>query len=409
MVVSVMFESDHGRVEDHSAGKNHDGRVPNDIDINHTLFEKFRVDSTEGEDFHDSEYNFSDVDNNLIYEKYSDVDVDDNRGLVSKIGLGSNRKVAPRDDAQPPKTDKRTTLDSDLALHDCQNIEVSKELDSMESDELLNLLISLDEETNKRKRRRHFKKFQKADVDDPRFRVGEKPILGILEKIRIYIMMHMKTKRDWIRNQNIELCPKIAKKLEKLKNASATCIARFTVGEKFEITHNINKSLGDVLSGYIEEIQGNVYQTVTEIVVWNLRNSRSIPDLVNQSGVALVCSFSENLLTMFLEGGGIFNHEEDRKPAIASEESLHRTPCINPNEITQRNYKYQRVWRQRIQETNSQNVVDPIKKQSHDHEEIVVDSVEQQPQNHEEAIVDPINQQSQDHEEPMVDPSHQQS
>ncbi|MCE5166423.1 hypothetical protein HAX54_019195 [Datura stramonium] len=49
------------------------------------------------------------------------------------------------------------------------------------------------------------------------------------------------------------------------------------------------------------------YKNVPEIVFWNLRDSRSTPVLENQSGVALVSGFSKNLLTMFLEGGGIVN------------------------------------------------------------------------------------------------------
>ncbi|KAL3506110.1 hypothetical protein ACH5RR_031492 [Cinchona calisaya] len=64
----------------------------------------------------------------------------------------------------------------------------------------------------------------------------------------------------------------------------------------------------------------NGYQTVPEIVFWNLRDSRSTPVLANQSGVALVSGFSKNLLTMFLEGGGIVNPEEVMELAIAGEE-----------------------------------------------------------------------------------------
>ncbi|CAI9775974.1 unnamed protein product [Fraxinus pennsylvanica] len=62
------------------------------------------------------------------------------------------------------------------------------------------------------------------------------------------------------------------------------------------------------------------YQNVPEIVFWNLRNSRSTPVLANQSGVALVSGFSKNLLTMFLEGGGVVNPEEVMELAISGEE-----------------------------------------------------------------------------------------
>ncbi|KAL2469713.1 Uncharacterized conserved protein UCP015417 [Abeliophyllum distichum] len=62
------------------------------------------------------------------------------------------------------------------------------------------------------------------------------------------------------------------------------------------------------------------YQNVPEIVFWNLRDSRATPVMANQSGVALVSGFSKNLLTMFLEGGGIVNPEEVMELAISGEE-----------------------------------------------------------------------------------------
>ncbi|XP_059277463.1 uncharacterized protein LOC132031464 [Lycium ferocissimum] len=62
------------------------------------------------------------------------------------------------------------------------------------------------------------------------------------------------------------------------------------------------------------------YKNVPEIVFWNLRASRSTPVLEKQSGVALVSGFSKNLLTMFLEGGGIVNPEEVMELAISGEE-----------------------------------------------------------------------------------------
>ncbi|GMP77446.1 hypothetical protein CsSME_00033720 [Camellia sinensis var. sinensis] len=49
------------------------------------------------------------------------------------------------------------------------------------------------------------------------------------------------------------------------------------------------------------------YENMPEIVFWNLRSSRSTPVVARQSGVALVSGFSKNLLTMFLEGGGILS------------------------------------------------------------------------------------------------------
>lgn len=62
------------------------------------------------------------------------------------------------------------------------------------------------------------------------------------------------------------------------------------------------------------------YKNMPEIVFWNLRDSRSTPVLEKQSGVALVSGFSKNLLTMFLEGGGIVNPLHVMELAISGEE-----------------------------------------------------------------------------------------
>ncbi|XP_019191429.1 PREDICTED: uncharacterized protein LOC109185905 isoform X3 [Ipomoea nil] len=62
------------------------------------------------------------------------------------------------------------------------------------------------------------------------------------------------------------------------------------------------------------------FTNVPEIVFWNLRSSRSTPVVANQNGVALVSGFSKNLLTIFLENGGIVNPEEVMEIAISGEE-----------------------------------------------------------------------------------------
>ncbi|KAK4707946.1 hypothetical protein R3W88_028871 [Solanum pinnatisectum] len=51
------------------------------------------------------------------------------------------------------------------------------------------------------------------------------------------------------------------------------------------------------------------YYKVPEIVFWNLRNSKATPVPSNQQGVALVSGFSKNLVTVFLEEGGILSPE----------------------------------------------------------------------------------------------------
>nr|XP_027086445.1 uncharacterized protein LOC113708174 [Coffea arabica] len=53
----------------------------------------------------------------------------------------------------------------------------------------------------------------------------ERPILGMLETIRLYLMVRMENKREWMQKYTGKVCPKILKKLEKVKTASSACIA----------------------------------------------------------------------------------------------------------------------------------------------------------------------------------------
>ncbi|KAG8373927.1 hypothetical protein BUALT_Bualt11G0076100 [Buddleja alternifolia] len=59
---------------------------------------------------------------------------------------------------------------------------------------------------------------------------------------------------------------------------------------------------------------------VPEIVFWNLRDSRATPVPGDKTGVALVSGFSKNLMTLFLEEGGILNPEDVMEAAISGEE-----------------------------------------------------------------------------------------
>ncbi|GJY84743.1 hypothetical protein Tco_0498769 [Tanacetum coccineum] len=64
------------------------------------------------------------------------------------------------------------------------------------------------------------------------------------------------------------------------------------------------------------------YVNVPEIVFWNLRDSRATPVTANQKGLALLSGFSKNLLTLFLEEGGVINPED-----------VPRRSGLNPEEI----------------------------------------------------------------------------
>ncbi|KAL3513622.1 hypothetical protein ACH5RR_026339 [Cinchona calisaya] len=46
--------------------------------------------------------------------------------------------------------------------------------------------------------------------------------------------MRLETKREWMSKQDVDICPKVLKTLEKLKNDSTACIARFCGEEKFK-------------------------------------------------------------------------------------------------------------------------------------------------------------------------------
>ncbi|VVB07230.1 unnamed protein product [Arabis nemorensis] len=62
------------------------------------------------------------------------------------------------------------------------------------------------------------------------------------------------------------------------------------------------------------------FKNVPEMVFWNLRDSSATPVVANQKGVAMVSGFSKNLLTLFLEEGGIVNPEDVMWLAIKGEE-----------------------------------------------------------------------------------------
>ncbi|KAL4558896.1 hypothetical protein LXL04_037101 [Taraxacum kok-saghyz] len=64
------------------------------------------------------------------------------------------------------------------------------------------------------------------------------------------------------------------------------------------------------------------YETVPEIVFWNLRSSKSTPVTGDRKGVALLSGFSKNLLTLFLEEGGVIKPEIYKKLVEKAKESL---------------------------------------------------------------------------------------
>jgi len=59
---------------------------------------------------------------------------------------------------------------------------------------------------------------------------------------------------------------------------------------------------------------------VPEVVFWNLRDSKAMPVISGQKGVALVSGFSKNMLKLFLDGGGIVSPRVVMEKSIAGPE-----------------------------------------------------------------------------------------
>jgi hypothetical protein len=59
---------------------------------------------------------------------------------------------------------------------------------------------------------------------------------------------------------------------------------------------------------------------VPEVVFWNLRDSKAVPVMAGQKGVALVSGFSKNMLKLFLDGGDILSPRVVMEKSIAGPE-----------------------------------------------------------------------------------------
>lgn len=70
----------------------------------------------------------------------------------------------------------------------------------------------------------------------------------------------------------------------------------------------------------VRKYKKNGYESVPEIVFWNLRESKATPVPSHQKGVALVSGFSKNLLKMFIEDDGILNPAATMELAISGKE-----------------------------------------------------------------------------------------
>ena len=66
--------------------------------------------------------------------------------------------------------------------------------------------------------------------------VSEKPILGMFEVNRIYLMERLRTKKEWMKKSD-EICPKIKQKLKNVKHEAIANIARHSEDKRFEMKH----------------------------------------------------------------------------------------------------------------------------------------------------------------------------
>ncbi|KAL0312256.1 UNVERIFIED_CONTAM: hypothetical protein Sradi_5624900 [Sesamum radiatum] len=92
--------------------------------------------------------------------------------------------------------------------------------------------------------RSHFRTYPKCDIllnnlcesfNSTIIEARNKPLLGMLETIRIYLQKRLQSRRDTSVRWHGPLCPKVQKVIEKLKNDTRTCISTYAGGSKFEV------------------------------------------------------------------------------------------------------------------------------------------------------------------------------
>ncbi|KAG8388268.1 hypothetical protein BUALT_Bualt02G0108000 [Buddleja alternifolia] len=62
-----------------------------------------------------------------------------------------------------------------------------------------------------------------------------KPLLSMVESIRVYLMKRLQSKRQLMEKWTESICPKILKRMEKLKDNTRSCISTYTGVAKFEV------------------------------------------------------------------------------------------------------------------------------------------------------------------------------
>ncbi|XP_030964766.1 uncharacterized protein LOC115986047 [Quercus lobata] len=65
----------------------------------------------------------------------------------------------------------------------------------------------------------------------------DKPVLTMMEIIRVMLMQRLQTKRDHMRRYEGRVCPRIYKKLERIKSEVGHCISRWNGESKYEVEY----------------------------------------------------------------------------------------------------------------------------------------------------------------------------
>ncbi|KAF5775460.1 putative von Willebrand factor A-like domain superfamily [Helianthus annuus] len=131
---------------------------------------------------------------------------------------------------------------------------------------------------------------------------------------------NLRSKTEFIRNMNWGMNTNFQKVFDKLlevgvngKLSEDDMVKRVFVFSDMEFDQASSDPWETDFEAIERKFKGCGYERVPEIVFWNLRDSSSTPVTANQKGVALLSGFSKNLLTLFLEEGGVIK-PEDIKP-----------------------------------------------------------------------------------------------
>ncbi|PWA99542.1 hypothetical protein CTI12_AA005400 [Artemisia annua] len=130
-------------------------------------------------------------------------------------------------------------------------------------------------------------------------------------------------KMDWGGNTNFQsVFDRMLEVAVENKLSEADMVKRVFVFSDMEFDQASSSPWETDYEAIQRKFRSHGYANVPEIVFWNLRDSRATPVTANQKGVALLSGFSKNLLTLFLEGGGVINPEDVPKKSGFNPEEI---------------------------------------------------------------------------------------